>query len=303
MTASGEDAEIFEANRARLLRIAYRMLGTLGEAEDMVQDAWLRWSRTDRADVGNAAAFLARTVTRLCLDHLKSARAKRETYIGSWLPEPLLEIAGTDPGLGEADDVSLYLMMALERLSPLERASFLLHDVFDMPFSEVARTIGREESTCRQLAARARAHVRAERPRYPMAPSDGEAFARAFFDAIATGDLAQLSTMLAEDVVAYADGGGKAPAHINPIIGREKVLRLIAGLHAKPGDAPRWIRGARIDGLPGFVAYDRWGTLQTTALALDEGQVIAFYTMRNPDKLERVKRLIAERDRAGPAFR
>lgn len=300
MTTANDEARTFEASRPKLLRIAYRMLGTLSEAEDVVQDAWLRWSRTDRANVGNPAAFLARTVTRLCLDHLKSARAKRETYVGSWLPEPLLEIAGTEPGVGEADDVTLYLMMALERLSPLERASFLLHDVFDMPFSEVARAIDREEATCRQLASRARAHVRAERPRYPLAVQEGDAIARAFFDAIATGDLARLSAMLAEDVVAYADGGGKVPTHIKPIFGREKVLRLVAGLASKPGDRPRWVRAATIDGLPGFVAYDRWGTLQTTALAMDNGKVIAFYTVRNPDKLDRVRSLIVNGDRAAP---
>lgn len=300
MKPGAEEARAFEALRPKLLRIAYRMLGTLAEAEDMVQEAWLRWSRADRDEVSNPSAFLARTVTRLCLDHLKSARSRREAYVGSWLPEPLIEIVGAEQGVAEAEDVTLFLMMALERLSPLERAAFLLHDVFDMPFSEVARTICREETTCRQLAARARAHVRSERPRYPLKGREGEEIARAFFDAVAKGDIENLRTMLAENVVSYSDGGGKKPTHLNPIYGRDKVLRLIAGLASKPGDPPRWIRAAMIDGLPGFISFDRWGTLQTTALAIEDAKVIAFYTVRNPDKLARVQSLVDERDRDGP---
>jgi RNA polymerase sigma factor (sigma-70 family) len=296
-----EEADAFQAMRPRLLRIAYRMLGSLAEAEDIVQDAWLRWSRADRDEVSNPAAFLSRTVTRLCLDHLKSARVKRETYVGFWLPEPLIEVAGDEEAV-EPEDVSLTLMLALERLSPLERAAFLLHDVFDMPFAEVARAIGRDEAACRQLAARARAHVRSERPRYPLKGSEGEEIARAFFDAVARNDAEGLKAMLAENVVAYADGGGKKPSHLNPIYGRDKVLRLIAGLAAKPGDPPRWVQAAVIDGLPGFVAFDRWGTLQTTALAIEDGKVAAFYTMRNPDKLARVEHWLARDTRSEPGL-
>ena len=288
-----EEADAFQALRPKLLRIAYRMVGSLAEAEDIVQDAWLRWSRADRDQVSNPAAFLSRTVTRLCLDHLKSARVKRETYVGFWLPEPLIEGSDAD-GAAEAEDVSLTLMLALERLSPLERAAFLLHDVFDTPFAEVARAIGRDEAACRQLAARARAHVRAERPRYPLRGREGEDIVRAFFDAVAHNDTESLKAMLAENVVAYADGGGKKPSHLNPIQGRDKVLRLVAGLAAKPGDPPRWVRAATIDGLPGFIAFDRWGTLQTTALAVEGARIVAFYTMRNPDKLGRVRDLLTE---------
>jgi RNA polymerase sigma factor (sigma-70 family) len=286
-----EEAEAFEALRPKLTRIAYRMLCSFAEAEDIVQEAWLRWSRADRGEVVNPQAFLSRTVTRLCLDHLKSARTKRETYVGFWLPEPLIEFAPQD-GAGEAEDVTMTLMLALERLSPLERAAFLLHDVFDMPFAEIAAAIGRDEAACRQLAARARGHVRSDRPRYPLKRGEGETIARAFFDAVARSDLAALRDMLADNVVAYADGGGKAPAHLKPIYGRDKVLRLVAGLAAKPGDAPRWVRAADIDGLPGFIAFDRWGTLHTTALAIEDGRVAALYTMRNPDKLGRVSGLL-----------
>ena len=289
----------FEQLRPQLLRIAYRMLGTVGEAEDMVQEAWLRWSRADRSDVDNPMAFLARTVTRLCLDHIKSARSRRETYVGSWLPEPLIETAGYEASVTEAEDITLSLMVALERLSPLERAAFLLHDVFDLPFSEIARAIGREEAACRQLAARARTHVRSERPRYPLKVGEGEEIARAFFDAIAENDLTKLSSMLAENVVAYADGGGKKPSHLNPILGRDKVLRLVDGLASKPGGTARWLRAATIDGLPGFIAFDRWGTLQTTALSIEDGKIVAFYTTRNPEKLARVESLLEEPGRDG----
>jgi RNA polymerase sigma-70 factor (ECF subfamily) len=290
-----DELTTFETLRPRLLRIAYRMLGSLAEAEDVAQDAWLRWSKADREDVHNPMAFLTRTVTRLCLDRMKSARARRESYVGSWLPEPLIEFAG--PADDEPEDVTLTLMMALERLSPLERAAFLLHDVFDMPFEEVSKAIGRDPAACRQLASRARAHVRSQRPRYPVSDEEGEAIARAFFMASASGDVGQLQALLAENVVAYSDGGGKRKTHTNPVYGRDRVVRMLAGLASKFGAlAPRWVRPVRIDGLPGYIAYDQWGNLQTMALVIEDGRIIAYYTVRNPDKLIHVERMI---DRAG----
>lgn len=286
----------FDRERPRLLRIAYRMLGSLAEADDVIQNAWLRWNNVNQAEVRDSAAFLARTVTRLCLDYLKSARIRRETYVGSWLPEPLIESAGQSENADRIEDVTLSLMMALERLSPLERAAFLLHDVFDMPFDDVARAIVRDTAACRQLAARARAHVRSQRPRYPLAGEQGAAIARAFFAASASGDLNQLRVLLAEDAVAYSDGGGQKPATLNPIYGRDKIVRLMCGLAAKPADRPpHWFRGAIIDGLPGFISIDRWGTLQTTALAIEKAEILAVYTVRNPDKLQRVHELLTNR--------
>jgi RNA polymerase sigma-70 factor, ECF subfamily len=166
--------------------------------------------------VHHPMAFLSRTVTRLCLDRMKSARVRRESYVGSWLPEPLIEFAG--PADDEPEDVTLTLMMALER------AAFLLHDVFDLPFEEVAKAIERDPAACRQLASRARAHVRSQRPRYPVSDEEGEAIARAFFTASASGDVGQLQALLAENVVAYSDGGGKAKTHTNPIYGRDRVV-------------------------------------------------------------------------------
>jgi RNA polymerase sigma-70 factor (ECF subfamily) len=286
-----DELTTFETLRPRLLRIAYRMLGSLAEAEDVAQDTWLRWSRASREDVHNPMAFLTRTVTRLCLDRMKSARARRESYVGSWLPEPLIEFAG--PADDEHEDVTLTLMMALERLSPLERAAFLLHDVFDMPFEEVSKAIGRDPAACRQLASRARAHVRSQQPRYRVSDEEGEAIARAFFNASASGDVGQLQALLAESVVAYSDGGGKAKTPTHPIYGRDRVIRMLAGLASKlRGQPPRCVRPVRIDGLPGYIAYDQWGNLQTMALVIENGRIIAYYTVRNPDKLIHVERMI-----------
>jgi RNA polymerase sigma-70 factor, ECF subfamily len=186
--SSREDAAaVFDPLRPGLIRVAYRMLGSVADAEDVVQDAFLRWLDVDRDAVREPAAFLRRVVTRLCLDRLKSVRHERETYVGSWLPEPVVE-----SGEAELDDVTLPLLMALERLSPLERAAFLLHDVFDLDFEEIAATIGREPAACRQLASRARAHVRADRPRYPVRQERGFEIAEAFFAASRDGDMARL---------------------------------------------------------------------------------------------------------------
>jgi RNA polymerase sigma-70 factor (ECF subfamily) len=289
--ASVEELQTFNRLRPRLLRIAYRMLGSLAEAEDVAQDAWLRWSKARRDDVHSPMAFLTRTVTRLCLDRMKSARARRESYVGSWLPEPLIEFAG--PIEDEPEDISLTLMMALERLSPLERAAFLLHDVFDIPFEEIGQAIGRDPAACRQLASRARTHVRTQRPRYPVSNEEGEVIARAFFAASASGDVGRLQELLAENVVAYSDGGGKTKTHTNPVYGRDRVVRMLAGLAKKRwGQIPRWVRSVRIDGLPGYIAYDRWGKLQTMALVIEDGKIIAYYTVRNPDKLPHVERMV-----------
>jgi RNA polymerase sigma-70 factor (ECF subfamily) len=269
----------FEPLRPRLLRIAYRMLGSAAEAEDVVQEAWLRWHQTDRASVRDASAVLVRTVTRLCLDVLKSARVRREQYVGTWLPEPIVEPL-------EGDDLTLTLMMALERLSPLERAAFLLHDVFGMDFDEVARAIGRDPAACRQLASRARGHVREARPRFPVTEEQGRELASAFFTATRSGDLGVLQTLLAQDVVLYSDGGGKAKAALNPIYGLEKNLRFVSGLLQRTGpNASRLVYEGKIDGLPGFVTVESDGTWQSTALAIEEGRIVTIYITRNPDKL------------------
>ncbi|HKD29313.1 MAG TPA: sigma-70 family RNA polymerase sigma factor [Xanthobacteraceae bacterium] len=279
---SGENAAAtFDPLRPRLIRIAYRMLGSVADAEDMVQEAFLRWLDADREAVREPEAYLRRVVTRLCLDHLKSARHRRETYIGPWLPEPVVET--TDD---EIDDVTLPLMMALERLSPLERAAFLLHDVFGVTFDEIAETIGREAATCRQLASRARTHVRAARPRFQIPRERGLEIANAFFAATRSGNMQALQSLLAADVTVYSDGGGKKPAARRPIIGLNRVMEVhaaLARLFAKK--MSRIVRYGFINGLPGFVTIEEDDTLQTTALQIEDGRIVAIYVMRNPDKL------------------
>ena len=272
-------AAFFAARRRRLQRIAYRMLGSVAEAEDVVQDAYLRWHNADRESVIEPEAYLVRTVTRLCLDVLKSARVQREQYIGAWLPEPW--IAPAD----ETDDITLPLMLAMERLSPLERAAFLLHDVFELEFTEVADAIGRDPAAARQLASRARTHLQAARPRFPVADEQRQRIASAFFAASRSGNLGQLKQLLADDVVFYADGGGKRNSSIKPIYGLDKVSRFLAALATKGWSAAEVLRETRIDGLPGLVTLESDGLPQTLAVAVDGGKIKAIYVTRNPDKL------------------
>lgn len=280
-TPGGDAAATFDPLRPRLIRIAYRMLGSVADAEDVVQEAFLRWFDADRDAVREPEAFLRRIVTRLCLDQLKSARRRRETYLGPWLPEPVVEAAED-----EIDDVTLPLMMALERLSPLERAAFLLHDVFGVDFEEVAQTIGRDPAACRQLASRARTHVRAARPRFQMPKERSLQIAAAFFAATRSGDMAELRSILAADVTVYADGGGKASAATQPIVGLDDVLQLQASLALLfARKMSRIVRYGFINGLPGFVTIEQDDTLQTTALQIEDGKIVAVYVMRNPDKL------------------
>ncbi|WP_279483765.1 sigma-70 family RNA polymerase sigma factor [Aureimonas sp. SK2] len=291
MGQADDATAIFEVHRARLLRIAYRMLGSRSEAEDVVQNAWLRWVSADRSGVAAPYAFLARVVTRLCLDEMKSARARRETYVGAWLPEPLVD--SEEDGVDE-DDLTLTLMMALERLSPLERAAFLLHDVFGVPLGEVADTLEREAAAVRQLAVRARRNVQAARPRFPVEREEGERIARAFFAASTSGDTATLRTLLAENAVLRSDGGGKVLAFINPIIGLDRLLRLYETVQRKWGGGwAQMLEPVWIDGLPGYVSRERGDVLQTTALAIEDGRITAIYITRNPDKLRHVAQALA----------
>ena len=277
-------AATFAQLRPRLTRIAYRMLGSVAEAEDVVQDAYLRWHDADREAVNDAQAYLAKTVARLCLDHLKSARVKRETYIGPWIPEPMIEPNETL----EADDITLTLMMALERLSPLERAAFLLHDVFGQNFDDVAQAIDRDPAACRQLASRAREHVRAARPRFPVSQEKGAEIARAFFSASRAGELAPLQALLAKDVTLYSDGGGKRAAALNPIYGDVNVARFLDGVTRKFGDPHYGWRQETVDGLPGIVVIENGEVQHTMALEIDDGKITAIYIVRNPDKLRHV---------------
>ncbi|ASY66675.1 RNA polymerase sigma-70 factor (plasmid) [Sinorhizobium sojae CCBAU 05684] len=277
--ANNDAAASFDPLRPKLIRVAYRMLGSVADAEDMVQEAFIRWMGADRTAVREPEAFLRRTVTRLCLDQLKSARRQRETYIGPWLPDPIVEEQ-------EEDDVTLPLMLALERLSPLERAAFLLHDVFGLGFDEVAATIRRDPAACRQLATRARTHVREARPRFRVEKERGLELAAAFFAASRSGDMKALGAMLAADVSVHADGGGKRSAALRPLIGFDEVMKVqthLATLFKVHGS--KLVRTGFINGLPGFITLEADGEFQTTALEIEDGKVTAVYIVRNPDKL------------------
>jgi RNA polymerase sigma-70 factor (ECF subfamily) len=280
-------AAVFDPLRPRLIRVAYRMLGSVADAEDVVQEAFLRWREADLAAVREPEAYLRRVVTRLSLDVLKSARRRREVYVGPWLPEPVIAPEDAD----EVEDVTLPLMLALERLSPLERAAFLLHDVFGADFDEVAEALGREPAACRQLASRARTHVRAARPRFDVPAERGMEIADAFLAASRSGDMTGLKAMLAEDVALHSDGGGVRPAALRTITGVEDVMKVFARLAERLVEFGPWelVQVGRINGLPGFVTREADGLLQTTALLVEDGRVAAIYVVRNPEKLRHLE--------------
>jgi RNA polymerase sigma-70 factor, ECF subfamily len=256
-----------------------------------VQEACLRWHAVERAAIADPRAFLSKIVGRLCLDHLRSARVRRETYVGPWLPEPVLDSAALHAGTASeyAEDLTVALMLALERLSPLERAAFLLHDVFEMDFPELAETLGRNQVACRQLAARARSHIREARPRFAVSADDGARLAQAFLGAARSGDAAGLARLLAESAVLRSDGGGKGLAALNPIFGRDKITRFVVAVAAK-AETPDAVefRPARINGLPGFVATWPNGDAQTLAFEIEDGVIAAIYIVLNPDKLRHI---------------
>lgn len=278
----------FEQERPRLTRLAYRMLGSVSEAEDVVQDAWLRWDRAG-GSAGNPQAWLVQAVTRLCLDRLKSARARRETYVGPWLPEPLIEAITDDP-VERAEDVSVAFLLALERLSPLERAVFLLHDVFDQNYAAVGAALGKSEPAVRQLASRARTHVRDARPRFTVSDDRATRLAAAFLDASNRNDTAALASLLAEDAVLISDGGGKRSAALRPMIGRDDVLLLLNGLASRGTFvASGAMRPVRVNGLPGVILEDADGPTIIAVEPDETGErVAAIYIMRNPEKLGHV---------------
>jgi RNA polymerase sigma-70 factor, ECF subfamily len=285
----------FEPHRRHLRGLAYRMLGSLAEAEDAVQDAYLRWHAADRDQVTDPRAFLTTATTRICLDALRSARARREEYVGPWLPEPVVDTKALAPDAQTelAEDLSIALLLALDRLSPLERAAFLLHDVFDCSFSEVARALDRSEAACRQLASRARTHVREARPRDESVARDRgdaatarhEGLVLAFVDAARSGHLDALMSMLAEDARLVADGGGKVQAALNVIDGADRVARFIVGVSTKGLTEVTTIRFEPVNGLPGLIAYSTDGSVQTVAFEIEDDRIRTIYSVRNPDKL------------------
>jgi RNA polymerase sigma-70 factor (ECF subfamily) len=285
-------AEIYEPLRPLLFSIAYRMLGTVSDAEDVVQEAFLRYHRTaaaGRDGVDSPKAYLSAVTTRLCIDHLRSARMRREAYVGEWLPEPLLtDTTAADPaGAAEqADSLSMAFLLLLERLTPVERAVFLLHDVFGYGYDEIAGIVGKSEDNCRQLALRARRHVGEGRPRFEASRSKREKLAGQFFRAVGDGDMDGLLSMLAEDVVVYGDSGGISPSWPRPITGRDNVSRLLLGIGGQMRQVGITISPAEINGQPGAVFLDPEGNL-TNVFVLDiaDGQVRTVRSVINPEKL------------------
>jgi RNA polymerase sigma-70 factor (ECF subfamily) len=284
-------AASFEPHRRHLTGLAYRMLGSLAEAEDVVQDAYLRWAGADRAEVAEPRGFLTTIVTRLCLDHLKSARARRETYVGPWLPEPIVVTDdGPDKALQLAEDLSIALLLTLERLSPLERAAFLLHDVFEVDFEQVATMLDRSPAACRQLAARARRQVQLDRPRFPTSSDAAQRLVAAFKTATEQGDVATLASLLAEDVVLMSDGGGRREAALNPIHGRDRFLRFNLGLaRKKPSVLLQRYELASVNGRPGLLVHEADGGRFAIGFDTSETQITAVYVILNPDKLTRLQ--------------
>jgi RNA polymerase sigma-70 factor (ECF subfamily) len=290
-----DPAASFEPHRRRLLGLAYRMLGSMAEAEDAVQEAYLRWHDADRESVEDTRAYLMTTTTRICLDVLKSARVRREGYVGPWLPDPVTDTASLAPDAQTelAEDLSVALLLALDRLSPLERAAFLLHDVFDYSFSQVADALGRNEAACRQLAARARTHVREARPAgaIPVHAASGaleEKHAQllsAFVTAARSGDIGALTRMLARDARVVSDGGGKVPAALNVIEGADRAAAFLAGVVRKGFTPDMTVRFDTINGLPGLIVSGPRGLVQTNAFEIEGEVVKAIYVVRNPDKL------------------
>ena len=295
MTAAGDLdgenalAQAFEAQRPRLVRVAYATVGSVAEAEDCVQEAWLRLRRVgDPAEIRDLGAWLTTTVSRLALDALGRAQARRERYVGPWLPEPLVEgIAAGDPAdrVTLDESVSMALLVVLERLTPAERTSFLLHDVFGLPFAEIAGVVGRSPAAVRQLAARARQHVADGRPRLPPTHAEQRELVAAFAAACAEGDLQRLVTMLDPDVVWRGDGGGKAASRPGAR-GAEQVAAALLALTRRP---PRQVVMATVNGAPGLVLRDADGVLSVVSFTVDDGRITAIDVVRNPDKLTGVR--------------
>ena len=280
-------AEEFEELRSLLFAIAYRILGSVSEAEDAVQETWLRFESSPTRPT-STKAFLSAVVTRISIDVLRSARVRREEYVGQWLPEPLLDDPYEDPARSAelADSVSMAALLLLERLSPLERAVFVLREVFGFGFPEVASAVGRSEAACRQLAVRARRHMDAGRPRFEADRREREELAKRFFDAFREGDVDGLRELLAADVQLVGDGGGKAPQLARPVIGAAKVARLLASIVPPLVRIDVTFEPHEMNGQPGAIFRDRDDkVLYTWTLDVLDGRIQTIHSLINPDKL------------------
>ena len=284
--AAGPDPHAFDALRPLLFTVAYEMLEVAADAEDVVQEAWLRWSAADRSDVTSPRAYLVRVVARLALNRLRTLARRRESYVGPWLPEPLVTVPDVADDVELAESVSAAVLLVLQTLTPLERAVFVLREVFDVPYDEVAETVGRSPAAVRQLAHRAREHVAARRPRRPVDRDEHAAVVERFRAAAATGDLGALVDVLAPDVLLVTDGGGQRKAALRPIAGREKVLRFLAAV--TPTDVEVALRVVPVGGRPGVVATVDGVVDSVITVEVADGVVTSLFFVRNPEKLTRL---------------
>jgi RNA polymerase sigma-70 factor (ECF subfamily) len=295
------ELDLFEAHRARLFGVAYRMLGTATDAEDVVQDAWLRYSRARSSDLREPAAYLTTIVTRLCLDRLKSARAVREKYVGPWLPEPLATDAepGPEQSLALAESLTLAFMVLLETLTPEERAVFLLREVFDHDYDEIAAMLETTAANCRQLFHRAKARIAERRPRFPEAAHDKGPLVARFVSALRSGDADELAGVLAEDVGFWSDGGGKVSAARRPVFGRDHVVNMLAGFRrtaqaAGVDLATVTLDIADVNGEPAMLQRIAGRLDSVYAFTVADGMIAAIHVVRNPDKLRFLERQLRE---------
>jgi RNA polymerase sigma-70 factor, ECF subfamily len=284
-----DDLDTFNAHRSLLFAIAYRMTGSVMDAEDIVQEAYLRWQRREETEVQSPKAYLSIIVTRLGIDHLRAAHTQRETYTGSWLPEPL--VTDQAPDLADVtalhESISMAFLVLLEDLTPVERAVFLLHDVFAYDFREIAAIVGKGEANCRQIARRARQEIHARRPRFDPSPEHQEELTQQFITACTNGDLTALLATLAHDATFWGDGGGKARAPFRPIAGAERIAAFILGVVRRVPDDTE-IRRLSINGQPGFLFLSEGAVYTVLTLHIVEGRIQTIHVVANPDKLRAI---------------
>jgi RNA polymerase sigma-70 factor, ECF subfamily len=287
----------FNLHRPLLFSIAYRMLGTVTDAEDMVQETFLRWQQTANETVRSANTYLSTIITRLCIDHLRSARVQREQYVGTWLPEPMLTQQSHHPTdlMELAESLSIAFLAVLERLSPIERAVFLLRDVFDYDYDEIGQMVGKSPTNCRQILSRAKQHLTDQRPRFPVPRTQQEQITAQFLDASTKGDLQDLLLLLAKDVTFCSDGGGKVVATLKPIHGAVKVARMLLAVRSK------WLlnpvsRLTEINGQPGIIHYVDGNIYSVMTFEIVDGCIQSIYSVRNPEKLRQVPKEISSEE-------
>jgi len=286
--------DTFNHHRRLLFGIAYRMLGTVTDAEDMVQETFLRWQHTSQPRVQSAKNYLATTITRLCIDHLRSARVRREQYVGPWLPEPLLTQQDPAEQVELADSLSMAFLVMLERLSPIERAVFLLREVFEYDYPEIAQIVDKSPENCRQILKRSRQHLAAERPRFPVSSQQQAQITAQFINASRQGNLEELLSLLAEDVTLWADGGGQVPAALKPLHGAMKVARFLLAIQSKFLSTAR-AELIEINGQPGIMLRTESDIHSVTTFKIVEGYIQTIYSIRNPEKLKQLSKSVMNR--------